>query len=95
MVHTIAKLTLFFKLLFCGIVAIGTIFGVYCFGNVMLVGKYHILPCYKTEHKRPGAKDMISTFLQNKQCYLQYKAKVINKMLIIFLKRNNVVNCMS
>ena len=75
MVHTIAQLALLFKTLFGSIVAVFAVFGVYCFDDVMLVHKYHILPCNKTEHERPGAKNMISAFLQNKLCFLQYCCK--------------------
>jgi hypothetical protein len=93
MVHTIAQLALLFNRLLCRVMAIVAISGVCCFDNVMLVGKYHILPCYETEHQRPGAKYMVGTSFQNK-LLLNYMAKVINKCLNIFLKRNNVVNWM-
>ncbi len=49
MVHTITQLAFLFKGLFCCIVAIVAIRCVDAFGNVVLVGKYHKLPCYKTE----------------------------------------------
>jgi hypothetical protein len=91
MVHTITQLALLFNRLLCCVMAIVAISRMCCFDNVMLVGKYHILPCYETEHQRPGAKYMVGTSFQNK-LMLNYKAKVINKCLNIFLKRNNVVN---
>jgi hypothetical protein len=49
MVHTVAQLAFLFKGLFCRIVAIVAFGRVDAFGDVVLVGKYHILPCYKTE----------------------------------------------
>jgi len=87
-VHAVAKGALFFKRLFCCIVAVVAVWCVDAFGDIVLMGKYHILPCYKTEEQRPGANDTISAFFHN-------KAKVINKTLKIFLKRNNVVKCIS
>jgi hypothetical protein len=60
------KGTLLFKRLFCRIVAIVAVRCMDAFGNVVLVGKYHILPCYKTEQQRPGANNMIGAFFHNK-----------------------------
>ena len=75
--------------------AVSAVFSVYSFGDVMLMGKNHILPYYKTEHQRPCAKNMKSAFFQYELYIWQYNAKVVNKMLIIFKIRNNVVNWMS
>ncbi len=49
MVHTITQLAFLFKGLLRRIVAIVAIRCVDAFGDVVLVGKYHNLPCYKTE----------------------------------------------
>jgi hypothetical protein len=49
MVHTITQLAFFFKGLLSRIVAIVAVLCMNAFGNVVLVGKYHNLPCYKTE----------------------------------------------